>query len=1478
MRGVLNGGKRSENEVSHVTNSIKGEDMKGRVKKRGLTEANRALTGILAAAIVMSNLSGTGLVVHAEEIEIETIETGTEVENRSESETEEAITEEAGSVEESEPEEASTDEETEPEEASTDEELEIEEVSGVEELSSEELQSEEIVEEIKETEESLQESVTGEEALFASVYLQFDANGGNCDISMLELTPEHMELELPKADKAGYRFLGWFMDEACISAFDESNIFWEAGSSYVLYAGYEQLELDELTLVERTLQKSMNGVTITVEGNMPAEATLEVSVDELTPNEQEKLIQESDLVATPEELDTEQNTSYSYDITISYQGVEYEPYLFDEMMQVTFSFDDMQEVKDAQQMEVFHIDDNENVEKIEIKEVSENEVIFDADSFSTYILITQVNYTGNKNWNYGFSGGVQTFTAPVAGEYTFECYGAGTANSKGGFAKGTIGLKKNETVYIYVGGQNNTFNGGGVGGAVWHSASNTEGSFSQNVSADNGCGATDVRLGTGLETRVVVAGGGAGNGNKGGVNYSYNGSEVSGGYFYESVLAANEVSSNNTLGQGSGYHTWVTSGDWGSGSYPKHGTYSYRTVTGGGGGGYYGGNSGYAGTSGINGTVTYQGRQYQTKNTVIENLVYEGNGTCKISLYSLEADVISYYNYNMNKMGEAAGLAGSYVNFPAISETPKRASDSKYDYTFLGWDDMATEEIEYYTNEQTVAAALNGDRNYIAAYEEKGKSYAVTLDSADAQNAGTTNIMATYHCVLPDITIPVKEGAIFAGYYTGLNGSGTQIYSAEGKGMTLSLFDEETVIYAHWVQPIANIKNPESKEVMAGYAGVILNTEAELNPAIGYTLSYQWYMNHENSNVGGSPVEAADSKKLVIPQGFSIGNYYFYCLVTATSVWNGQTVSLLTEPAIVSVEKGIMGMEQVEVENETCTYDGTPKELEAAINNSNEHVIYYGTEPLSAENYLTKGTTIPNTYTDAGTYTNYIYVTGQDFVDFSGSISMTIHKAEPKVFLSSKNTAYNGFNQMVDEARVYGVNDQKMDIVVAYVYYMDEACTQKTDYSCGALEEGGAPSAVGTYYVQAVTQETTNYHAAATLTPAMFNILGTNVKYSISGFHGLYDGKPHGLQIMNEDETNAAIYFSDRTELTSQNYQTEGTVNPYEYTEVGNYPVYYVVVTKLAGGIHQYESGMAEIIIEPAKTTTDIPESNPDMDGTDGAEGTDSNAGSDGNENDSGNHNDAGGSSSGTGNAGQDGSSSGNGNAGQDETHKNHVHNYELITFEAPTTSQEGKALYRCKECGHELVIAYPVLEDDKKQEDSESILETEEKNSEIAENEKGQKSKQEEKDKKKTELSEKDNMEKLASSTETLEMNEHKELSEAELYKIAQLLEGLTEDQVRELYGKGLLNMTQEELERLLAILRTQIIIQEEEVSLSENTPLTDEDTEQVEAGKTSGVVWNVFWAFLLGAAVMYLIRKIMETKNTKKPKKEEAKTRKLN
>lgn len=1394
--------------------------MKNKIQKRDMKTVNRALTGILAAAMVMSNLSGNMPVVQAEEALVEEVLPEEALE-------EEALPEEEVLIEEGITEEAAA------EEAST-------EVASIEELITEETTSEEIT----------IEDISGEESLLASVYLQFDATGGSCDISMLELTPDNMQLELPQPQKVGCRFVGWYMDSDCTIAFEEENIFWEAGSTYMLYAGYEQLLPEEVELVEKTLQQSIQGVTISVEGNMPAEATLKVNAEALTPEEQENIVEESDIVDSAISLQAEENNVYSYDISICYQGVEYEPYHFDEMVQVTFSFENAQELQNAESMEVFHIDDNENVEKIEIKEVTESEVSFEADAFSTYILITKVEYTEDMDWTYAFTGDVQSFTAPIAGEYVFECYGAGTDTSKGSYAKGTVGLKKGETVYIYVGGQNNTFNGGGVGGEVWHSATNSGGTFARDVISDNGCGATDVRVGIELDTRLIVAGGGAGDGSRGGVVYSYNGSQVSHGPAYYHVNAMNEVLSNEMLGVGSEYETWVDEGVWGTGTeFPGRGTYSYRTVTGGGGGGYYGGKSGYAGTSMVIPSVEYLGKEYYVSEKEIKPLVYSGNGKCLITLSSLRVDVINYYNYDMNKLGKVTGVTQSYVNFPDTLEIPERKSDGKYEYVYCGWDDMATKEIEYYTNEQTIAGVMEGDRNYIAVYECIGKSYAVRLDSANAQNAGTTEIVTTYHSALPDIVIPTKEGSIFDGYFTERNGTGTKMYSAEGKGIVLSEIEQETTLYAHWVQPIMNVKSPENEEALIGYADIVLTTEVELCQPNGYALSYQWYMNHENSLTTGKIIAEADSRKLVIPQGFQPGEYYFYCMITATNILNGQSVSSFTTPAKIVVKKGILGMEQVEVEITDCIYDGTPKTLRAAINNSNPYSIYYSEVPMTAANYQAVGSITPNNYTNAGSYTNYIYVTGTDFEDFTGSITMTIQKAEPYVYLPGKNTAYNGTNQTIDAARVYDVNDKEMEMLVAYVYFLDELCTKKTDSSCGALSEGGAPSAVGTYYVHAVTQETANYHDVATKTPAMFNILGTNVKYSISGYHGKYDGKPHGLQIVNENAANATIYFSEVVELTANNYKMAGTVTPFEYTEVGRYPVYYIVVTKLAGGIDQYEAGKAEIIIEESV-------------GNIGGDNSDDNSIS--KEPDNGQNSNT-------------NTSDGTQNDKQDKVEEKHKHNYKLKSFEEPTSKKEGKAVYLCSECGHELVINYPATGETQ---ELPKETEIEEKDELPKETEIGEKSNELKENEENVDDTKKNKIDTKEETTEAHTEEVRKALTEAELLRLSETLKELKEAEIRAMHEKGFLTLTEEELERLLAMIRTQIIIDEEKVSLSETllSEEVNESKENVDKNEISDHdLWNGAWTFLLGAIVMFCIRQILEIKKRKKGEKTSAPTRKL-
>ena len=160
---------------------------------------------------------------------------------------------------------------------------------------------------------------------------------------------------------------------------------------------------------------------------------------------------------------------------------------------------------------------------------------------SQYYAIS-VKMTHSNIRNYSYTGAVQAFTAPIAGTYTLEVWGAQGGNrphheqtgygGKGGYATCQTTLSAGETVFIYVGGQGETvpddnhwnngaggaggWNGGGAGGcgAGTHSGSAGGGGATHISKVDNqiigsGSGQCASLVGTGF---IIVAGGGGGSG------------------------------------------------------------------------------------------------------------------------------------------------------------------------------------------------------------------------------------------------------------------------------------------------------------------------------------------------------------------------------------------------------------------------------------------------------------------------------------------------------------------------------------------------------------------------------------------------------------------------------------------------------------------------------------------------------------------------------------------------------------------------------------------------------------------------------------------------------------------------------------------------------------------------------------------------------------------------------------------------------
>ena len=192
--------------------------------------------------------------------------------------------------------------------------------------------------------------------------------------------------------------------------------------------------------------------------------------------------------------------------------------------------------------------------------------------------------------DFTYTGEAKTFVATYDAEYRIQVWGAqgqsttSAEGGKGAYTEGIIELHAGDTLYVYVGGQGQTFNGGSVANSP------TAGAYM------NGSGASDIRLINGdwnntesLASRIMVAagGGGAGGGVAGGAGGTLTG--IDGG------------TSNDSISHGGKGGTQTSGGAAGSGSYKVGAAGSFgkgangTNYSAGGGGGYYGG-----GSSGVN--------------------------------------------------------------------------------------------------------------------------------------------------------------------------------------------------------------------------------------------------------------------------------------------------------------------------------------------------------------------------------------------------------------------------------------------------------------------------------------------------------------------------------------------------------------------------------------------------------------------------------------------------------------------------------------------------------------------------------------------------------------------------------------------------------------------------------------------------------------------------------------------------------------
>ncbi|EGT4067940.1 TPA: hypothetical protein STX83_003628 [Clostridioides difficile] len=344
-------------------------------------------------------------------------------------------------------------------------------------------------------------------------------------------------------------------------------------------------------------------------------------------------------------------------------------------------------------------------------------------------------------WNFGYNGSPQSVILKP-GKYKFECWGSsgGINNSswhtdaKGGYSKGEITLKKQTTLYVYVGESgfassstsNNTksgFNGGGKG----YLNQQVMGTYYSMY----GGGATDIRLvggawdnEQGLLSRIIVAGGGggsyspytggAGGGLEGGTGYSANDRHRPGGTQYQGGIG--RVSTEN--------------GSFGKGCSAKDSTGE------GGGGGWFGG-------AGMNGAGAGGGGS----GYVLTKDSYKPTGYTPTSEYYFDNIVMTPGGNTAGAYGYAQITLLQSLPFLNISSYNSTQATFKADHT----DPTLLTKIEYFIDDvlkETITTDLTTEKTINYTLEDNAL-HTLKIVVTDSNNATAEKVLSISKNIMP---------------------------------------------------------------------------------------------------------------------------------------------------------------------------------------------------------------------------------------------------------------------------------------------------------------------------------------------------------------------------------------------------------------------------------------------------------------------------------------------------------------------------------------------------------------------------------------------------------------------------------------------------------------------------------------------------------------------------------------------------------
>ena len=280
-------------------------------------------------------------------------------------------------------------------------------------------------------------------------------------------------------------------------------------------------------------------------------------------------------------------------------------------------------------------------------------------------------------------------------------------------------------------------------------------------------------------------------------------------------------------------------------------------------------------------------------------------------------------------------------------------------------------------------------------------------------------------------------------------------------------------------------------------------------------------------------------------------------------------------------------------------------------------------------------------FKDAGTYTVGYQVTAAGYTTVTGTVNVTINKApltvtandQTKVYgeddpqLTYKTEGLKGEDQptgalarsegnnagkyAITQGSLSGGNNYELTFnpgtleitqrsvkVVAddkasqygnpikeLTYTGGDTVLEGDDLKINLTTEASETADAGEYEI-VVNWDTTNPNYAVEAINGKYTLTRGEMDVEASGFSGVYDGESHGINVTIGETTDAVVYYGTE-ELTAENYETAGSTEPIEYTDAGEYTVYYYVASK------NYEddkvTGSQTITISKAEPTFTAP-------------------------------------------------------------------------------------------------------------------------------------------------------------------------------------------------------------------------------------------------------------------------------------------------